>query len=169
MNARGSDPQIAANVLSYLEHLMTMPTDAAEINAFWIPHFAKSHTNGNVTDSKSQVAGEDDDDDDWRKFFDEPDEAASSAQADKQKKKRINSLSLVASLHSLESHRIQFSNCWAALVPRLASSSALSARALGILHRGVLPHLVRPVRMMDWISSCVDFGKGMTWCTQCQC
>ncbi|KAG9045276.1 hypothetical protein FS837_006580 [Tulasnella sp. UAMH 9824] len=158
VNARGSDPQIADNLLSYLERMMTMPTEATEINAFWIPHFAKLQTNGNVADSKSQVAGEDDDDDDWRKFFDEPDEGASSVQADKQKKKRINSLSLLASLHSLESHRVQFSNCWTALVPRLASSSALSARALGILHRGVLPHLVRPVRMMDWISSCVDFG-----------
>ncbi|KIO22869.1 hypothetical protein M407DRAFT_27595 [Tulasnella calospora MUT 4182] len=135
-----------------------MPTEAAEINAFWIPHFAKPQTNGNVADSRGETTGEDDDDDDWRKFFDEPDEAATSVPSDKQRKKRINSLSLLASLHSLESHRIQFSNCWTALVPHLASSSALSARALDILHRGVLPHLVRPVRMMDWISSCVEFG-----------
>lgn len=158
VNAQGSDPQVADNLLSYLERLMTMPTEVAEINTFWIPHFAKPHTNGKVSDDISQPAEEDDDD--WRKFFDEPDESTPSVPSDKQKKKRINSLSLIASLHSLDSHRVQFSNCWASLVPHLASSSAFSTRALSILHRGVLPHFTRPVRLMDWISSCVDFGEG---------
>ncbi|KAG8947482.1 hypothetical protein FRC04_010663 [Tulasnella sp. 424] len=156
VNAQGSDPQVADNLLSYLERLMTMPTEVAEINAFWIPQFAKPHTNGKVSDDIPQPAEEDDDD--WRRFFDEPDEGIPSVPSDKQKKKRINSLSLIASLHSLDSHRVQFSNCWASLVPHLASSSAFSTRALSILHRGVLPHFTRPVRLMDWISSCVDFG-----------
>ncbi|KAG8985991.1 hypothetical protein FRB90_004314, partial [Tulasnella sp. 427] len=156
VNAQGSDIQVADNLLSYLERLMTMPTEAAEINAFWLPQFARSTSNEKAKPGSLPLPEEDDDD--WRKFFDEPDETTASTPSDKQKKKRINSLSLVASLHALESHRVQFSNCWASLVPHLASSSALSARALSILHRGVLPHLTRPVRLMDWISSCVDFG-----------
>ena len=26
------------------------------------------------------------------------------------------------------------------------------------MHRGVMPHLTRAVMVMDWISSCVDYG-----------
>jgi len=31
-------------------------------------------------------------------------------------------------------------------------------RALNVMHRGVLPHLTRPILVMDWVSTCVDFG-----------
>jgi len=45
-----------------------------------------------------------------------------------------------------------------ALLPHLSTSAALSTRALKFLHRGVMPHLNKPVRLMDWIGGCVDFG-----------
>src|SRR6266478_2250103 len=40
-----------------------------------------------------------------------------------------------------------------------SSGCALSLRVLNVLHRGVLPHLTRPVMVMDWVGGCVDYGK----------
>lgn len=34
----------------------------------------------------------------------------------------------------------------------------LVARALVVLHHGVIPHLTRAVLIMDWVGSCVDHG-----------
>ena len=57
------------------------------------------------------------------------------------------------------SYRSQFSACWLALLPMLSSSSSLSARALVVLHRGVMPRMNQPLRLMDWVAGCVDYGK----------
>lgn len=151
-------PHMAANLLSLLERLNTMPTDPKELNAFWIPEFAK-RPKGKQSDDSSD---EEEDDvpevvDDWRAFFDEQEEQPTSERRIG-KRRRLNQLPVHSSLHVLHSHRVQFSNCWLALVPHLANSQALSSRALAILHRGVLPHMTRPIQLMDWIAGCVDYG-----------
>ncbi|KAG8843651.1 hypothetical protein FRB96_003875 [Tulasnella sp. 330] len=153
---RSSDT--AHNLLSLLEKLNTMPTDVKELNAFWIPEFAK-RPKKIQTDQSSDTEEEGDEvpdtADDWRTFFDEQ-EQNESAPVVKGKRRRLNQLPVHASLHILHSHRVQLSNCWLALVPHLAMSRPLSARALAILHRGVLPHMTRPIQLMDWIAGCVD-------------
>ncbi|KAG8882090.1 hypothetical protein FRB98_003927 [Tulasnella sp. 332] len=155
---RSSDT--AHNLLSLLEKLNTMPTDVKELNAFWIPEFAK-RPKKIQTDQSSDTEEEGDEvpdtADDWRTFFDEQ-EQNESAPVVKGKRRRLNQLPVHASLHILHSHRVQLSNCWLALVPHLAMSRPLSARALAILHRGVLPHMTRPIQLMDWIAGCVDHG-----------
>ncbi|GJJ14865.1 hypothetical protein Clacol_009133 [Clathrus columnatus] len=143
------------NVLSILERLTTMPTEQSEVNEFWIPSFSKSPPGFSI-----QAAEEDGDDieieDDWRTFFDGPEKVTSETQP--QKHKRVYRLSTHQCLHSLASHRAQFTQCWMNLLPYLSSSSTLSMRALNFLHQGVMPHLTKPVRLMDWIAGCVDFG-----------
>lgn len=68
------------------------------------------------------------------------------------------------SLHSLQSHKAVFSRAWMILLPRLPRSGdveatkALATRVLNMMHGGVMPRLTRPVLIMDWISSCVDYG-----------
>jgi len=65
-------------------------------------------------------------------------------------------------LHSLGSHRAVFTRAWLTLLPHLSGRSdifkALATRALNIMHRGILPHLTRPLLVMDWIGECVDLG-----------
>jgi len=69
------------------------------------------------------------------------------------------------SLHSLSSHQAVFTRAWLSSLPRLSDpgsseqSKALAVRVLNLIHRGVLPHLTRPILVMDWIGSCVDLGK----------
>ncbi|KZS98215.1 CBF-domain-containing protein [Sistotremastrum niveocremeum HHB9708] len=146
------DPQVPENIFSILEKLNTMPTDASELNEFWIPAFAKAPSDS----GPGAEIPDDDEEDDWRKSFDEPD--GSEHDNGTGKGNRVYRLSTLQSLHSLTSHRVQFTVCWFALLPHLSGSMPLCLRVLNILHRGIMPHLTRPLRLNDWIGGCVDLG-----------
>lgn len=111
------------------------------------------------SDEEPDKEGEDADDD-WRKFFDED----TTAEKTKKPGARLHKLTIHQSLHSLPSHRAVFTRAWLALLPKLSAvrdaekSKSLSSRALGVMHRGVMPHLTRPVLIMDWVGGCVDIG-----------
>lgn len=180
MLASTSGPYVHFNVLSILERLGTFPTEASELNAWWVNELGTKprQKTGNEAsedveeDEKPHTAEAADEEDDWRKFFDdEPRDTGT-----KQKTGvvgRIHTLTLHQSLHSLGSHRAVFTRAWLALLPRLfidpseqrlgrggkKKANALVVRALNVMHRGVLPHLTRPVLVMDWIGECVDLGK----------
>lgn len=149
---------IAINLLSLVERLTTMPTSSSELNQFWIVEFAAKPPWSKAQQKEVEADEKDEDEeDDWRTYFDEPTSAAKDEP--QLKSGRAYKLSVHHSLHSLPSHRAHFSYCWLALLPHLAAESALSARALTVLHRGVMPHMARPLRLMDWVSGCVDFGE----------
>jgi U3 small nucleolar RNA-associated protein 19 len=144
--------------LSFLERLKTMPTEMAELNAYWIielgakpPKIRGPKQQDDEPEEPTPV-----DEDDWRTFFDDAPPAKSVTP--KSNQARVHTLSTHQCLHSLSSHRAQFSACWMTLLPHIASSAPLAARALTVLHRGVMPHIDKPVRLMDWIGGCVDFG-----------
>jgi U3 small nucleolar RNA-associated protein 19 len=161
-------PVAAENLLNILERIQTFPTEASELNQWWIPELGK-----NPPVAKSAKFPQDDDaeqedteeqgEDDWRKFFDE-----SAPAATKQKSggpnARLYKMTVHQSLHSLASHRAVFSRAWLTVLPRLneiadaEKRKALSMKALNVMHRGVIPHLTRPVMIMDWVGSCVDYG-----------
>ena len=161
--------KVTANVLSILEKLTTFPTEQTELNSFWVPELAakplksKQSSKKGSTDvdlSDEEVNDQANENDDWRKFFDEP----VSADADKPKGPgvRLHKMTVHQSLHSLGSHRAVFTRAWLTLLPRLSRPSnfkALATRALNVMHRGVLPHLTRPLLVMDWIGECVDLGQ----------
>ncbi|KAG8691636.1 hypothetical protein FRC11_014013 [Ceratobasidium sp. 423] len=152
-------PQIAENLLSFLERLKTMPTEVAELNAYWIIELGARPSKSSRTSKQQDDESEEPipiDEDDWRTFFDDVPPAKSATP--KSNQPRVHTLSTHQSLHSLASHRAQFSACWMTLLPHIASSAPLAARALTVLHRGVMPHMDKPVRLMDWIGGCVDFG-----------
>lgn len=102
-----------------------------------------------------------DDDDDWRKYFeDEP--APPEAPKAKTPGIRLHQMTVHQSLHSLASHRAVFTRTWLHLLPRLSKckdAEKLAVRVLNTMHRGILPHLTRPVLIMDWIGACVDYGE----------
>jgi len=115
-------------------------------------------SDSDVEDPKTN--NNEDDEDDWRKYFeDEP--APPEAPKAKEPGVRLHQMNIHQSLHSLASHRAVFSRIWLALLPRLsnvADTEKLAVRVLHIMHRAILPHLTRPVLVMDWVSACVDFG-----------
>ncbi|CAE6480274.1 unnamed protein product [Rhizoctonia solani] len=152
-------PQVVENLLSFLERLKTMPTEAAELNAYWIIELGTKppktpHGPNPPGDEPEEPTPADQDD--WRTFFDDAPSAKSATP--KSNQARVHTLSTHQCLHSLSSHRAQFSACWMTLLPHIASSPSLAARALAVLHRGVMPHMDKPVRLMDWVGGCVDFG-----------
>ncbi|KAJ7645611.1 CBF/Mak21 family-domain-containing protein [Mycena polygramma] len=167
-------PDLPANLLTILEGLNTFPTEKEELNAWWVSEMgskppkpkpskkASSGADDLSSDDEPDKDG-DDDDDDWRKFFDDD---TPSKDSDKARKPgaRLHKLTLHQSLHSLPSHRAVFTRAWLALLPKLSAArdvstrKTLSLRALNVMHRGVMPHLTRPVLIMDWVGGCVDHG-----------
>lgn len=154
-----------------MEKLTTFPTDPSELNTWWVEELGKKppkpkngKTNENdAEDEELRAAENEDEQDDWKKFFDDELKA-------KDMKKvvgvqgRTHQLTFHQSLHSLQAHRAVFTRTWLTFLPHLSSMSTsadrvLTTRALNIMHGGVLPHLTRPILVMDWISACVDVGE----------
>jgi U3 small nucleolar RNA-associated protein 19 len=170
-----SSPNLAVNLLSILERLATFPTEQSELNAWWVIELGakppkpkkskKGPTDAGSLSDEEELKKDDDDNenDDWRKFFE--DEPVASEDGKTKSGLRLHQMTVHQSLHSLASHRAVFTRAWLSLLPRLSDpgsseqSKALAVRALNLMHRGVLPHLTRPILVMDWIGSCVDLGK----------
>ncbi|KAJ7857769.1 CBF/Mak21 family-domain-containing protein [Mycena leptocephala] len=165
-------PDLPANLLIILEGLNTFPTEKEELNAWWVSELGTKPPKPKPSKKTSAIADDssdeepdkgEDDDDDWRKFFDED---TTSKDSDKPRKPgaRLHKLTIHQSLHSLPSHKAVFTRAWLALLPKLSAapdvstSKNLSLRALNVMHRGVMPHLTRPVLIMDWVGGSVDHG-----------
>ncbi len=180
LSAHPHHPILPLNLLSILERLTTFPTEPSEINAWWVaelgtppPKPKRSKTIGGHSDSDredeperkdlNEKDNEDEGDDDWRKYFeDEP--APPEAPKAKAPGIRLHQMTVHQSLHSLASHRAVFTRTWLTLLPRLSqhkNAEKLAVRVLNIMHRGILPHLTRPVLIMDWIGACVDYGESL--------
>ena len=132
------------------------------------------------SESDAEVGGAKSDPDDWRAFFEDtrPDTSKKSKSKSKDPGggRRLYTLPIHAQLHTPAAHRAVFTRAWLALLPLLSRGGevfisekkrseeedqeglTLVARALVVLHRGVLPYLTRAVLIMDWVSSCVDHG-----------
>lgn len=163
-------PHVAENFLSILERLKRFPTDRSDIKEWWIPQLGKKPlppkpSKGSVPDQDEEEEPEilEGDEDDWRKFFEEPESTNKNKKTGPNP--RLHKMTVHQSLHSLQSHRAVFSRAWMVLLPRLSrtgdveATKALAARVLNIMHGGLMPRLTRPVLIMDWIGSCVDYGS----------
>lgn len=168
-----SSENAAANALSILERLTTFPTEQTEINSFWVTELAtkppkpkqtskKGLQDADLSDEEVDDQTNKDENDDWRKFFDD-EQVSTDMSKTKGPSLRLHKMTIHQSLHSLGSHRAVFTRAWLTLLPRLSGrsdiSKALATRALNIMHRGILPHLTRPLLVMDWIGECVDLGQ----------
>lgn len=164
-------PQLPGNLLSILERLTTFPTEPAELNSWWVeelgtkPPASKKSKGDEVEDDAADDQAGSDEEDDWRKFFDDP-PAKAAAEGKKGAAGRVHTLTIHQSLHSLAAHRAVFTRTWLSLLPELSSGSleatkVSSLRVLNVLHRGVIPHLTRPILIMDWVSASVDHGASL--------
>ncbi|EPQ52018.1 CBF-domain-containing protein [Gloeophyllum trabeum ATCC 11539] len=162
----GERPFVIENLVSLLERLRSFPTDTSELNSWWVEELGTKppkHKHDN-SDEPEEAAVDGEEEDDWRKFFEEEtDPKATSSTGPKKQNARLHTLTIHQSLHSLPAHRAVFTRAWLVLLQQLSSLSGetqrkLSLRVLNIMHQGVLPHLTRPVLVMDWVAACVDYG-----------
>ncbi|KAG6873375.1 hypothetical protein C0995_016484 [Termitomyces sp. Mi166 len=162
-------PNLPHNMLAILERLNTFPTEKGELNSWWVsemggkpPKPKRVSKKGDEAESSEDEAELQDegDEDDWRKFFDE--EPETKDRKPQGPGARLHKLTIHQSLHALASHRAVFTRAWLALLPRLSlvegDEKALTMRALNVMHHGVMPHLTRPVLVMDWVGTSVDYG-----------
>jgi U3 small nucleolar RNA-associated protein 19 len=166
LSSLNTNALVPENLLSFLERLESFPVAQSDLKSFWVeelqtkPAKSKKKT---PTNSELHDSGTDDEsdslEDDWRKFFDEMEKPKKASEPSM----RLHQMTVHQSLHSLASHRAVFTRLWLRLLPRLSDNeragTALSLRALNVLHHGVLPHLTRAVMVMDWVGGCVDYGK----------
>ncbi|KAG9318573.1 CBF/Mak21 family-domain-containing protein [Chiua virens] len=159
-------PNLPGNLFSVLEQLTTFPTNPSELNAWWIEEFGKKPPKLKMKASEVDEVDEElpdaESEDDWKRFFDDEPNAKDTKKA-VGVQGRMHQLTFHQSLHSLQAHRAVFTRTWLTFLPHLSSAStnnnrALTTRTLNIMHGGVLPHLTRPILVMDWISECVDMG-----------
>ncbi|KAG6329818.1 hypothetical protein ID866_9269 [Astraeus odoratus] len=162
-------PNLLVNLVLLLERLTTFPTEAPELNAWWVkelgeqpPKFKKGKSGEEEDEDADVDKVMEDEEDDWRKFFDE-EATAKDIKKPTGIKGRAHQLTFHQSLHSLQAHRAVFTRLWLSLLSGLtaapeATKRTLTVRVLNIMHRCVLPHLTKPILVMDWIGACVDVG-----------
>lgn len=153
--AQVGDQQVE-NCLHLLEHINSMPKSQATIKSFYIPELSR-RPDGKAGANETQ--DEKEEEDDWRTYFEAKPET--EAEETNGAEGRASQLSTQKALHSLQSHRVQFSMAWLAVLQHIKKSPEQSSRVLSILHRSIMPHLIQPIQLMDWISTCVDFGKNL--------
>ncbi|KAG6813337.1 hypothetical protein H0H92_011885 [Tricholoma furcatifolium] len=162
-----TSPNLPHTLLAILERLTTFPTEKAELNSWWVselgakpPKPKRVSKQGAEEEESEDDEAEEGDEDDWRKFFDE--EPSKKDNKPQGPGARLHTLTIHQSLHTLASHRAVFTRAWLALLPRLTiaegDSKSLTLRALNVMHRGVMPHLTRPMLVMDWVGASVDYG-----------
>ncbi|KAI0947562.1 hypothetical protein AcW1_009286 [Taiwanofungus camphoratus] len=159
------DRHICDNLLYILEGLTSFPTVSSEICRWWVEGLERQPSTTTLPEDEHITVDDElqsQSRDDWRQFFDEQCTCEDTAKI-RALHGRVHTLTLHQSLHSIASHKTVFTRAWLLLLPLLSSASAnsgksYSLRVLNILHRGVIPHLTRPILVMDWVSSCVDYG-----------
>ncbi|KAF9585260.1 hypothetical protein BGW38_003158 [Lunasporangiospora selenospora] len=130
------------NSFGILESLNSMPTDAKELDEFW----AGSPDTGA---SKKSNSGE------MSQFSDSEDEDMEEAGA------ASNKSTGKGPLLSLHSHRRAFSDCWIAVL-KLPFTQTMYKKTLLIIHKRIIPHLPRPVVLMDFLTDSYNSGGAIS-------
>ncbi|WAQ92480.1 hypothetical protein PtA15_16A388 [Puccinia triticina] len=158
---------LTRNLLMYLESLTTMPTSVDELNQFWTgkpqeegsgsgPTKRKSmgtEGEGRRSKKKTKVAS-----DGSTGIFDDPtDSEDSEEEPDSEQRSKDQHPLLV-----LRAHQKAFSDCWVAFLSLQGLAEADIKRVLKILHNQVIPHMIDPKILMDFLVDCLDYGGSIS-------
>ena len=145
-----------------LESLTTMPTSEEDLNGFWAGEpplkSARGGKSGQSGNKKRKRSGKDigdidtstgifDDSDDDESDNGLPSSTAVAAKATGQHE-----------LRNLQMHRKAFSSAWRSFLGTGLVEEDVK-RVLVMLHRQVLPHLVEPGMLVDFLADCTDYGE----------
>ncbi|PWN90096.1 CBF-domain-containing protein [Acaromyces ingoldii] len=196
---------VRSKAMSMMLLLTAIPTQAADLNEFFVPALARAPPGLNKkakskkkgpkfaedggSDDENGDGGGDDEDDlaDW--FSDSDNEgrskevkqlkkrddiaglgsaAVSANEASQQQRRLKRNPPLLEAIHSLRAQKSAFSKAWLAvlLVSRDAEGNALRGElslaqtheALVRIHSQILPHLVKPNLLHDFLVDCLDAG-----------
>ncbi|KAG1175479.1 hypothetical protein G6F70_004098 [Rhizopus microsporus] len=140
---------MASNVLSILENISTMPTDASEIDEFWTVNPAQYENDDNNKKTKSE-----DDEILGDEGLLSDDEQPLTEENDQKKKRKHPLLQLTV-------HRRGFSDCWLAFL-KLPLTEEMYKKILLILHKRILPHLAEPKLLMDFLTDSYNVGGAVS-------
>ncbi|CAH7683568.1 CBF/Mak21 family-domain-containing protein [Phakopsora pachyrhizi] len=147
---------LTKNLLIYLGSLSTMPTETDELNQFWTGRptaITTTHQKKRSIKSKSKpfkkVRVEADGS---TGMFDDTSDSDETDEASQPVRQRD-----LDPLLSLRSHQKAFSECWLALLS-LPLTELEIKKVLNILHSQVIPNMIDPKFLMDFLVDCVDSG-----------
>ncbi|POV95289.1 hypothetical protein PSTT_16332, partial [Puccinia striiformis] len=168
---------LTQNLLIYLESITTMPTKVEELNQFWTGKPAGISSQGEVSSGtkrkksieneraskkkkKSKLVNEDGStgifDDDLTDSNE--DNSALSSEEDTQKQNKT----LIHPLLSLRAHQKAFSDAWISFLSIQNLSEIEIKRVLKILHDQVIPHMIDPKILLDFLVDSIDFGGSIS-------
>lgn len=135
-----------------------MPTDSSNINAFWAGE-PKNRIGKTVKikskSSRKRKRVSEDLGDGSTGMFDNSDDSSQEdePQSGPAQLKRVGQ----HELFSLAAHRKVFSEAWSALLGLGLAEDDIK-RVLVMLHRQIMPHLVEPSILIDFLADCCDYG-----------
>ncbi|KAH9447406.1 hypothetical protein MJO28_015536 [Puccinia striiformis f. sp. tritici] len=168
---------LTQNLLIYLESITTMPTKVEELNQFWTGKPTGISSQGEVSSGtkrkksieneraskkkkKSKLVNEDGStgifDDDLTDSNE--DNSALSSEEDTQKQNKT----LIHPLLSLRAHQKAFSDAWISFLSIQNLSETEIKRVLKILHDQVIPHMIDPKILLDFLVDSIDFGGSIS-------
>lgn len=177
-----NDPKTLAhpeNLLGQLLPLTNLPRLQEDLNTFFIPSLADppstslssskkfntKNAKGKITKKKKKSDGDVEKLPEWMATYESDSSSSDTASTDKGPKQgrvRTAKLSIHASIHSVLSHRNQYTNLWEEVLSTIPLDENWTRRALLGLHgeSGILGHMKpeRRVRVADWLGGLVDLG-----------
>lgn len=161
------------NLLNQLVHLIYLPKEQGDINAFFIPGLKmnpgkengakKAKTGKTGKKGKKGKNGEVDALPDWMEAYDEPsdEEEGDAQQLAGRKRQRTAALGTAAAVHSLQAHTAAYTSAWEGVLA-YPLEKGWERRVLAGLHgeRGILAYMApaRRVIVADWLGATVDRG-----------
>ncbi|KAF7722629.1 hypothetical protein EC973_002901 [Apophysomyces ossiformis] len=142
---------LAQNVFSIVESIRTMPTEESEIDEFWTPN-----PSGETKQKQNESEDMDDMDDllgDAGLLSEEEEENEGKEGTAKKEKKHP--------LLQLKVHQRGFSDCWIKLL-KLPLTEEIYKKTLLILHKRVLPHMIEPKMLMDFLTDSYNVGGAVS-------
>lgn len=147
-----SSRSLATNLLHYLEHLTTMPTESHELNQFWTGQPPKTDYRKRRGSQKSKKSKK-------VKVINDGSTGIFDDSSDEEGEEEVQDIKPPKShpLLSLRSHQKAFSECWISFLSLGLIESEIK-RILSILHTQVIPNMIDPKILMDFLVDCTDLG-----------
>lgn len=149
-------------MLYFLESLTAMATAEEQLDQFWAgmpknravrPNKLKPHKGGKT--KKRKRPGNDDGS---TGIFDDSDDTDSGDEEyARQREANMTTSSGLHDLLNLKAHRKVFTSAWTSFLSLDLSEEDIK-RVLVMLHRQVMPHLVDPSVLIDFLADCTDYG-----------
>ncbi|KAK4048383.1 Maturation and nuclear export of 40S ribosomal subunits interacting protein [Microbotryomycetes sp. JL221] len=156
---------VASNMIDYLSELATMPTVSSELNEWWctkpVALRATTSSNGHKGKKRKLAAmaldAAQSQDGSTGVFDSSSSSSESEGESADLKLSAKKAKKLLPPLLQLSAHRRVFQYAVLALLT-LPFAESDAKKLLSMLHRQILPHMVDPKRLMDWLVDCADAG-----------